>query len=118
MLATGPDARTATAAGGSAAGHRRRAGPPRPWATDPAAVDGCLQAALVWSYQLLGRNVLPLRVGEIIRYRSGALGSGLRCVLTGGDAKTSRAVCDLDLVDADNQLVISLKRLELYPYGG
>ncbi|WP_409435810.1 SDR family NAD(P)-dependent oxidoreductase [Mycobacterium sp. SMC-14] len=88
------------------------------WATDPAAVDGCLQAALVWSYQLLGRNVLPLRVGEIIRYRSGALGAGLRCVLTGGDAKTSRAVCDLDLVDADNQLVVSLKRLELYPYGG
>ncbi|MFL0178502.1 SDR family NAD(P)-dependent oxidoreductase, partial [Mycobacterium sp. SMC-15] len=88
------------------------------WATDPAAVDGCLQAALVWSYELLGRNVLPLRVGEIIRYRSGALGAGLRCVLTGGDAKTSRAVCDIDLVDADNQLVISLKRLELYPYGG
>ncbi|PQM50016.1 hypothetical protein C5U48_22435 [Mycolicibacter virginiensis] len=88
------------------------------WATDPAAVDGCLQAALVWSYELLGRNVLPLRVGEIVRYRSGALGAGLRCVLTGGDAKTSRAVCDLDLVDADNQLVISLKRLELYPYGG
>lgn len=88
------------------------------WATDPAAVDGCLQAALVWSYELLGRNVLPLRVGEIVRYRSGALGTGLRCVLSGGEAKTSRAVCDLDLVDADNQLVISLKRLELYPYGG
>ncbi|OMC16264.1 hypothetical protein A5735_08840 [Mycolicibacter heraklionensis] len=88
------------------------------WATDPAAVDGCLQAALVWSYELLGRNVLPLRVGEIVRYRSGALGTGLRCVLSGGEAKTSRAVCDLDLIDADNQLVISLKRLELYPYGG
>jgi hypothetical protein len=88
------------------------------WATDPAALDGCLQAALVWSYERLGRNVLPLRIGEIVRYRSGALGAGLRCVLTGGDAKTSRAVCDLDLIDADNQLVASLKRLELYPYGG
>uniref|UniRef100_UPI000AFE3B1E SDR family NAD(P)-dependent oxidoreductase n=1 Tax=Mycobacterium sp. UM_Kg1 TaxID=1545691 RepID=UPI000AFE3B1E len=87
------------------------------WATDPAALDGCLQAALVWSYELLGRNVLPLRVGEIVRYQSGALGSGLRCVLSNGDAKTSRAICDLDLLDADNQLVCSLRRLELYPYG-
>ncbi|MDT0495732.1 polyketide synthase dehydratase domain-containing protein, partial [Streptomyces griseus] len=88
------------------------------WATDPAALDGCLQAALVWSYELLGRNVLPLRVGEIVRYQSGALGSGLRCVLSNGDAKTSRAICDLDLLDSDNQLVCSLRRLELYPYGG
>lgn len=87
------------------------------WATDPAALDGCLQAALVWSYELLGRNVLPLRIGEIIRYRSGALGTGLRCVLTAGDAKTSRAVCDLDLLDADGRPVAALKRLELYPYG-
>ncbi|WP_264075095.1 SDR family NAD(P)-dependent oxidoreductase [Mycolicibacter minnesotensis] len=88
------------------------------WATDPAALDGCLQAALVWSYELLGRNVLPLRIGEIVRYGSGPLGAGLRCVLSGGEAKTSRAVCDLDLIDADDQLVVSLKRLELYPYGG
>ena len=34
-----------------------------------------------------------------------------------GEAKSNRAVCDLDLFDADNQLVASLKRLELYPYG-
>jgi hypothetical protein len=88
------------------------------WATDPAALDGCLQAALVWSYVELGRTVLPLKVGEVIRYRAGALGDGLRCVLSNGEAKSSRAGCDLDLVDADNRVVASLKRLELYPYGG
>ncbi|ORV48110.1 hypothetical protein AWC05_06090 [Mycobacterium florentinum] len=87
------------------------------WATDPAALDGCLQAALVWSYEQLGAKVLPLRVGEIVRYRAGALGDGLRCVLSNGVAKNSRAVCDLDLVDADNLLVASIKGLEMYPYG-
>ena len=87
------------------------------WATDPAALDGCLQVALVWSFEQLGRKVLPLRVGEVVRYRAGALGEELRCVLSNGDAKNNRAVCDLDLVDADNQLVVSIKRLELYPYG-
>jgi hypothetical protein len=87
------------------------------WATDPAALDGCLQLALIWSYEQLGRTVLPLRVGEIVRYRAGALGDGLRCVLSNGDAKNSGAVCDLDLVDAENRVVASLKRLELYPYG-
>jgi hypothetical protein len=88
------------------------------WATDPAALDGCLQVALVWSFEQLGRTVLPLRVGEVVRYRAGALGDELRCVLTNGDAKTNRAVCDLDLVDAENRVVASLRRLELYPYGG
>ncbi|ORW40551.1 hypothetical protein AWB90_21685 [Mycobacterium paraense] len=87
------------------------------WATDPAALDGCLQAALVWAFERLGRTVLPLGVGEVVRHRSGALGDGLRCVLTNGDATSNRAVCDLDLVDADNRVVASLKRLELYPYG-
>jgi acyl transferase domain-containing protein len=87
------------------------------WATDPAALDGCLQAALVWSSEQLGRTVLPLRVGEVTRYRAGALDGGLRCVLSNGDAKAGRAVCDLDLIDADDLVVTSLKRLELYPYG-
>jgi acyl transferase domain-containing protein/acyl carrier protein len=87
------------------------------WATDPAALDGCLQAALVWSFDQLGRTVLPLRVGEVVRYRAGALGDGLRCELSNGEAKNNRAICDLDLVDADNMLVASFKRLELYPYG-
>ncbi|WP_232079307.1 type I polyketide synthase [Mycobacterium conspicuum] len=88
------------------------------WATDPAALDGCLQAALVWSFDQLGRKVLPLRVGEVVRYRAGALGDGLRCELSNGEAKNNRAVCDLDLLDAENLLVASFKRLELYPYGG
>jgi hypothetical protein len=39
-------------------------------------------------------------------------------VLSNGDAKNSGAVCDLDLVDAENRVVASMKRLELYPYGG
>ncbi|OBI21534.1 hypothetical protein A5712_15010 [Mycobacterium sp. E2327] len=88
------------------------------WATDSAALDGCLQLALVWSYAQLGRPVLPLRVGEVVRYRAGVLGDGLRCVLSNGDAKNSGAVCDLDLIDAGGHVVASLRRLELYPYGG
>ena len=74
--------------------------------------------ALVWSFERLGRTVLPLRVGEVVRYRAGALGDGLRCVLSNGDAKNNRTVCDLDLLDTDDLLVTSLKGLELYPYGG
>ena len=59
--------------------------------------------------------MLPLKLGEIVRYRTGALGNGLRCALSNGDAKKNRAVCDLDVVDAENLLVASFKRLELYP---
>ncbi|QLL05501.1 SDR family oxidoreductase [Mycobacterium vicinigordonae] len=87
------------------------------WATDPAALDGCLQLALIWSFERLGRTVLPLRLGEVVRYQAGPLGQGLRCVLSNGDATNNRVVCDLDLVDAGDLLVASLKRLELYPYG-
>ena len=105
---------TATA---SLSGLKAAGWPGEGWATDPAALDGCLQLALVWSFEQLGRKVLPLRVGEVIRYRAGALGGGLRCELSNGEAKNSRAVCDLDLFDADNVLVASIKRLELYPYG-
>ena len=108
----GDTSATASLYGVTAAGWRGEG-----WATDPAALDGCLQVALVWSFEQLGRKVLPLRVGEVVRYRAGALGDGLRCVLSNGDAKNNRAVCDLDLVDAENLVVASLKRLELYPYG-
>ncbi|ORA22972.1 hypothetical protein BST12_08155 [Mycobacterium angelicum] len=87
------------------------------WATDPAALDGCLQLATVWSFEQLGHKTLPLRLGEVVRYRAGALGAGLRCVLSNGDAKSNRAVCDIDLVDAENRLIAGVKRLELYTYG-
>ena len=103
---------TASLRGLTAAGWRGEG-----WATDPAALDGCLQLAAAWSFEQLGRAVLPLKVGEVVRYRSGALDDGLRCVLSNGDPKKNRAVCDLDLVDAENLLVASFKRLELYPYG-
>ncbi|WP_197517741.1 type I polyketide synthase [Mycobacterium sp. E796] len=108
----------ATSATASLHGLAKAGWPGEGWATDSAALDGCLQLALVWSYAQLGRTVLPLRVGEVVRYRAGTLGDGLRCVLSNGDAKNSGAVCDLDLVDADGHVVASLKRLELYPYGG
>ncbi|OBA75867.1 hypothetical protein A5641_23790 [Mycobacterium sp. 1554424.7] len=108
----------ATSATASLHGLTTAAWPGEGWATDSAALDGCLQLALVWSHEQLGRTVLPLRVGEVVRYRAGALGDGLRCVLSNGDANNTRAVCDLDLLDADGHVVVSLKRLELYPYGG
>ncbi|MCV7075869.1 SDR family oxidoreductase [Mycobacterium szulgai] len=87
------------------------------WATDPAALDGCLQLATVWSFEQLGHKTLPLRLGEVVRYRAGALGAGLRCVLSNGDARSNRAICDIDLVDAENRLIAGVKRLELYTYG-
>ena len=108
----GDTSATASLYGATAAGWRGEG-----WATDPAALDGCLQLALVWSFEQLGRTVLPLKVGEVVPYRAGALGDGLRCVLSNGDVSNNRAVCDLDLVDAENLLVASLKRVELYPYG-
>ena len=109
----GDTSATASLYGATAAGW-----PAEGWATDPAALDGCLQLALVWSFEQLGRTVLPLKVGEVVPYRAGALGDGLRCVLSNGDVSKNRTVCDLDLVDAENLLVASLKRVELYPYGG
>jgi hypothetical protein len=88
------------------------------WATDPAALDGCLQVALLWGLEQTKHQTLPLKVGELVRYRTGALADGLRCVLSAVEANSKRTVCDIRLTDAAGAPVADLKRVEMYTFGG
>jgi hypothetical protein len=88
------------------------------WATDPAALDGCLQVALLWGLEQTKLQTLPLKVGELVRYRSGALADGLRCVLSAVESNSKRTVCDIRLTDATGAPVADLRRVEMYTFGG
>jgi acyl transferase domain-containing protein/acyl carrier protein len=88
------------------------------WATDPAALDGCLQVALLWGLEQTKSQTLPLKVGELVRWRAGALADGLRCVLSAVEANSKRTVCDIRLLDAAGLPVADLRRVEMYAFGG
>ena len=54
--------------------------PDEPWRTDPAAVDGAIQLAVIWAREVIGRATLPMAVREA-RFRAAGLEAGLlRCV--------------------------------------
>jgi hypothetical protein len=87
------------------------------WSTDPAALDGCLQLGFLWGLQHTGNRMLPLQIGEIIRYGSGPAEGSLYCHLDNHESDTSRIVCDLRLTDASGAVITEFKTVEMYAYG-
>ncbi|WP_328708029.1 SDR family NAD(P)-dependent oxidoreductase [Streptomyces mesophilus] len=103
----GPGGATATVVGAKALGW-----PDETWRSDPAAVDGCLQTALLWASQGLGRAVLPMGVRELrISGRKPASGA-LRCVVHAGPVRGDEAECDVFLTD-DGHLSVALLGVQL-----
>ncbi|WP_204800715.1 type I polyketide synthase [Mycobacterium riyadhense] len=91
--------------------------PQQRWATDPAALDGCLQLGFLWGLKQTGRRVLPLRIGQIIRYRTGPAEGTLYCHLEEGESNSNGIVCDLRLTDDSGALIAECRRVEMYAYG-
>ncbi|MFH9659579.1 SDR family NAD(P)-dependent oxidoreductase [Streptomyces sp. NPDC017248] len=85
----------------------------RPWATDPAALDGALQLAVLWARHALGRATLPMGVAELRLYRPGALGRNLLAVVTPGAAADQQAECDVRLSDDRGATVAELSGVRL-----
>ncbi|MDX2931241.1 type I polyketide synthase [Streptomyces ipomoeae] len=87
---------------------------PRPrWATDPAAVDGLFQLAVLWARRVLGRATLPMGVGEVRLHRAGALGRDLLAVVTPGPVADEQAECDVRLSDPRGVTVAELSGVQL-----
>jgi NAD(P)-dependent dehydrogenase (short-subunit alcohol dehydrogenase family)/acyl carrier protein len=84
------------------------------WETDPAAMDGALQLAVLWARERLGGATLPSRVGSVRRWQPGLARTVLRGVVTGRDVQPTRVLTDVALVDADGRLFAELVGVETH----
>ncbi|MBV1858415.1 MAG: SDR family oxidoreductase, partial [Nannocystaceae bacterium] len=91
----------------------REAGWQSPWCTDPLAVDGGLQLALLWSQHMLGGSSLPTAIGEVRTYATPSEGP-LRCTLTGRRAEGQKAVADVVFHDRSGNVVAELQGVETH----
>jgi NADP-dependent 3-hydroxy acid dehydrogenase YdfG len=84
------------------AGLRAAGWPGDHWRTDPAAIDGALQTAVLWARRSTGRATLPMGVDEVRIHRPGPATTMLRCVLRATvPATTDESRCDVALIDED-----------------
>ncbi|MCC8454479.1 type I polyketide synthase [Streptomyces rochei] len=83
------------------------------WQTDPAAVDGALQLALVWADHALGSACLPMAVAECRVHRRGPAADSLRCVVRARKVHDTGARCDVALLDPDGTPRVELLGVEL-----
>jgi acyl transferase domain-containing protein len=93
----------------------RELGWPAPGArTDPAAVDGAVQLALLWAAQELGRRSLPTHVAAVIVHEGGP---PTRCVLVPRERGAHRTLGDVLLADESGRCVVELRGLEMHAIG-
>jgi len=88
--------------------------PEASWQTDPAALDGGLQLALLWSERVLGGHSLPTGIRQVQLWREGPSSGSLRCELTVLEVSARRARCDLLLLDAQRRPLAALRGVETH----
>jgi hypothetical protein len=77
--------------------------PGGPWWTDPAAVDGALQAAVFWACHATGHATLPMGVDLLRVHRTGPAPGALRCLVRSGTVADGQTRCDIVLLDEDGR---------------
>jgi len=99
---------------GEVAGAGEAEWPDEGWRTDPAALDGAIQLAVVWAHETIGCATLPMSLREA-RFRPAGLEPGpLRCVVRAVSAHAHGVVCDVSLTrDLDGLILVALNGLEL-----
>lgn len=105
LSAAGADARVL--------GVRTMGWPDGPWWTDPAAIDGALQAAVLWASEATGDATLPMAVAALHVHRTGPAPGPLRCVVRAGQLSDGQSHCDVVLLDDDGQPRIELLGVSL-----
>ncbi|HKN51575.1 MAG TPA: SDR family NAD(P)-dependent oxidoreductase, partial [Amycolatopsis sp.] len=95
------------------AGAREMGWPGTGWHTDPAAVDGGLQLALLWAEQVLGRASLPMGVAEVRTHQAGLSEGWTRCVVKAGDVRAESAECDIAFLAEDGSVRAELLGVSL-----
>jgi len=94
------------------AGTADLAWPSEAWETDPAAIDGALQLAILCGIPAIGPT-LPLRIGRI-GYTGGVVTSPIHCALLVRSQSPERVVCDITLVGSDGATIADLVDVEMY----
>ncbi|MBW2389029.1 MAG: SDR family NAD(P)-dependent oxidoreductase [Deltaproteobacteria bacterium] len=84
------------------------------WSTDPLALDGGLQLALLWCRHVLGGASLPTSVAEIRTFTDAPSVGPIQCTLTGRPSKGSKSLSDLVFRDAAGKLLIELVGVETH----
>jgi acyl transferase domain-containing protein/NADP-dependent 3-hydroxy acid dehydrogenase YdfG len=83
------------------------------WFTDPAAVDGALQLAMLWAQCVSASSTLPMAVREVRVHRQGPAESTLQCRLRACEVGDDVAICDAALIDATGQVYTELFGIQL-----
>jgi acyl transferase domain-containing protein/NADP-dependent 3-hydroxy acid dehydrogenase YdfG len=94
-------------------GVRAMGWPGGPWWTDPAAIDGALQAAVLWACHATGDATLPMAVDALCVHRTGPAPGPLRCLVRAGTVANGQSRCDIALLDEDGQPRAELRGVSL-----
>ncbi len=84
------------------------------WSTDPLALDGGLQLALLWCKRVLGGASLPTSIGEIRTWADAPFVGPIRCTLVGRRSKSRSSVSDLAFHDATGKLLVEFVGVETH----
>jgi acyl transferase domain-containing protein len=84
-----------------------------PWWTDPAAIDGALQAAVLWARQATGDATLPMGMDALRVHRTGPAPGTLRCLVRATSIAADQTRCDIALLDEDGEVRTELLGVSL-----
>jgi len=84
------------------------------WRTDPAAFDGGLQLALLWSQHVLGGASLPTEIEAVHTYFDRPSEGPVQCVLHRKETQSQYAVSDISFVDGSGQLIAQLNGVKTH----
>jgi hypothetical protein len=87
--------------------------PAEDWVADPAALDGALQLALLWTEQELGVRSLPTSIETVSLVQPPKPGV-YQASLQGRSTTTKKATCDVVLRDTDGNVVAELRGIETH----
>ncbi|WP_437578421.1 SDR family NAD(P)-dependent oxidoreductase [Sorangium sp. So ce887] len=97
---------------GTVVGLREAGWVSQPWKTDPAALDGGLQLATLWTQHVLGGAALPMSVGALHTFAEGPSDGPLRAVVRGQIVARDRTKADIAFVDHEGTLVAELRDVQ------
>ncbi|HUP23082.1 MAG TPA: SDR family NAD(P)-dependent oxidoreductase [Thermoanaerobaculia bacterium] len=84
------------------------------WRTDPAAVDGGLQAALLWHDHAIGGPSLPTRIAEVRLVADGPATGRVLCRVTARKTGSMRGECDVAFFDEEGNCLTELLGLQTH----
>jgi hypothetical protein len=111
------DALDETGARGVVRGLPGSAWPDEPWHTDPLALDGLLQLAVLWTELQLESGSMPTSIAEVRAHRSPNGSRVFRGVVRGRETSTQRTRSDAALLDERGDVVAELIGIECHAIG-